>query len=86
MIYGDQGLNMLSTHATLTSGGYSFEGGLAEMMAYMEGGRFKDEAITRVVASNGQTGRRGTNDRTSELTKNRVGLKMISGPAETPSD
>ena len=36
-----QGLLMLPTHATFPDGGYSFEGGVAEMQTRMEAGQFK---------------------------------------------
>ena len=40
-IYEDQGLNMLPTHAQFEEGGYSTEAGVAQMIGFMEAGRFK---------------------------------------------
>lgn len=40
-IYRREGLNMLSRHATLTKGGYSFEASLAELKLRIEDGRLK---------------------------------------------
>lgn len=40
-IYRKHGLQMLGKHATLSTGGYSTEGGIMEMQEYMATGRFK---------------------------------------------
>jgi hypothetical protein len=40
-LYKDQGLKMLSEHATHTTGGYSTEAGIADMLTRMRDGRFK---------------------------------------------
>jgi hypothetical protein len=40
-IYKAEGLKMLSTHATFTTGGYSTEAGIKDMLGRINGGRFK---------------------------------------------